>query len=92
MALKDEWGAADRRRGAPGAIWHEMLSLWADQVFTIGIVSGRRPARRRRATSCSNVPERGIYNFDPGAFFGIYRPTRSGSTTSRDRREREQPA
>jgi peptide/nickel transport system substrate-binding protein len=21
-----------------------------------------------------NVPEHGIYNFDPGAFFGLYRP------------------
>jgi peptide/nickel transport system substrate-binding protein len=21
-----------------------------------------------------NVPETGIYNFEPGAFFGIYRP------------------
>jgi peptide/nickel transport system substrate-binding protein len=21
-----------------------------------------------------NLPERGVYNFDPGAFFGIYRP------------------
>jgi peptide/nickel transport system substrate-binding protein len=26
-------------------------------------------ARRLR-----NIPERGIYNWDPGAFFGLYRP------------------
>ncbi len=24
--------------------------------------------------SSRNVPERGVYNFEPGAFFGMYRP------------------
>ena len=59
--------------GARRAIWERMLEIRADNVFSIGIVSGvPKPvvvdARLR------NVPEKGIYNWDPGAHFGIYRP------------------
>jgi peptide/nickel transport system substrate-binding protein len=25
-------------------------------------------------TALNNVPEKGIYNWDPGAYFGIYKP------------------
>ena len=54
-------------------IWNEMLDLYCDQVFSIGIVSGiLQPvvvSNRLR-----NVPENGIYNWDPGSHFGIYRP------------------
>ena len=72
MALKAEWGrTTDEARRAE--IWHEMLSIWADQVFTIGIVQGVDQlvvvSHRLR-----NVPLRGVYNFDPGAYFGMYRP------------------
>jgi len=58
----------ERRR-----IWHRMLEIQADQVFTIGTVSGvLQPvviSNRLR-----NVPVEGIYNWDPGAYFGIYKP------------------
>ena len=61
-------GRADKER-----IWREMLGIYTDQVFTIGLVSGvSQPvvvSNRLR-----NVPEKGIYNWDPGAHFGIYRP------------------
>ncbi len=54
-------------------IWHDMLRIWADEVFSIGTVAGvLQPivvnARLR------NVPEQGIYNWDPGAYFGVYKP------------------
>jgi peptide/nickel transport system substrate-binding protein len=54
-------------------IWHEMLNIWSDEVFSIGLIGGvLQPvvvnARLR------NVPEDGIYNWDPGAHFGMYRP------------------
>jgi peptide/nickel transport system substrate-binding protein len=72
MQLKADWSAA-ADPAQRTAIWHEMLALWADQVFTIGIVSGVDQlvvvSNRLR-----NVPERGVYNFDPGSFFGMYRP------------------
>ena len=69
--LHDWYDAPDK--AARRAIWHEMLDIWADGVFTIGIVSGvRQPvvadARLR------NVPEDGMYTWDPGAHFGIYAP------------------
>ncbi|MDH3701150.1 MAG: ABC transporter substrate-binding protein [Alphaproteobacteria bacterium] len=70
--LLREWRAASRRKTRT-RIWHEMLALYGDQVFTIGLVSGTlQPVvvdRRLR-----NVPENGLYNWDPGAYFGIYEP------------------
>ncbi len=54
-------------------IWHRMLELHADQQYVIGIVSGvLQPVVVNKALR--NVPEKGIYNWEPGAFFGIYRP------------------
>jgi peptide/nickel transport system substrate-binding protein len=54
-------------------IWRRMLEIHADQVFTIGIVSGTQQpvvvSNRLR-----NVPEKGQYSFEPGAFFGVYKP------------------
>jgi peptide/nickel transport system substrate-binding protein len=53
--------------------WHAMLELHAEQQFTIGVVAGvPQPVVARR--TLVNVPEQGFYNWDPGAFFGIYRP------------------
>ena len=55
------------------AIWHEMLKIHAEQKFTIGIVAGvPQPVVAR--DNLMNVPREGFYNWDPGAFFGIYRP------------------
>jgi peptide/nickel transport system substrate-binding protein len=72
FALKEEWRRA-RTEEERARIWHEMLHIYTNQVFTIGIVAGvLQPVvvdERLR-----NVPEKGIYNWDPGAQFGIYRP------------------
>ncbi len=54
-------------------IWHEMLAIHADQVFSIGVVAGvPQPviANNRRR----NVPKDAVYNRNPGAHFGISRP------------------
>ncbi len=54
-------------------IWHRMLQIHAEQQYVIGVVSGvSQPVVVRN--TLRNVPEKGIYNWDPGAFFGIYRP------------------
>ena len=54
-------------------IWQEILDLHVDQQFTIGVIAGvPQPVVARN--SLMNVPEKGFYNWDPGAFFGIYRP------------------
>ena len=54
-------------------IWHEILAINADQVFSIGIVNG---ARQPVVTNphMRNVPERAIFSFEPGSFFGIHMP------------------
>ena len=55
------------------AIWERMLAIRADNAFSIGIVSGV-PQPVVVDARLRNVPERGIYNWDPGAHLGIYRP------------------
>jgi peptide/nickel transport system substrate-binding protein len=72
MALVDKWSEAKTPEERE-AVWREILSLWTDQVFTIGIVSGVE-ALVVVSNDLKNVPELGTYNFDPGAYFGMYRP------------------
>jgi peptide/nickel transport system substrate-binding protein len=57
------------------AIWREMLKIWADEVYSIGTVAGI-PQPIVVSDRLRNVPEKGIYNWDPGAYFGIYKPDR----------------
>ena len=55
------------------AAWTEMLALNADQVFTIGIVNGtQQPVVVSDAMH--NVPQQGLFGFEPSGFFGIYMP------------------
>ncbi|TVR99564.1 MAG: ABC transporter substrate-binding protein [Rhodospirillales bacterium] len=54
-------------------IWERMLDIHADQVFTIGIVRGV-PQPVVISNRLRNVPEQGVYNWEPGAHFGIHRP------------------
>ncbi|MBI4123367.1 MAG: ABC transporter substrate-binding protein [Betaproteobacteria bacterium] len=54
-------------------IWHRMLEIHAEQQFTIGVVTAVPQPVIARET-LMNVPLQGFYNWDPGAFFGIYRP------------------
>jgi peptide/nickel transport system substrate-binding protein len=53
--------------------WLRMLGIQADQVFTIGIVTRALQPVVVRET-LRNVPKEGIWSWDPGAYFGIYRP------------------
>jgi peptide/nickel transport system substrate-binding protein len=72
MALLKRWEeSADKAE--QGRIWQEMLAINVDQVTSIGIVQGvLQPVVVNQRLK--NVPKKGIYNWDPGAFFGIYRP------------------
>ncbi len=70
--LNEAWRVApttaERQR-----IWHEMLKIHSEQVFTIGTVAGvLQPVVVN--DDLRNVPDKGIYNWDPGAYFGMYRP------------------
>jgi len=54
-------------------IWQEMIAIFADEVYSIGLVSGAlQPVVATKALM--NVPAEGYYNWDPGAHFGCYRP------------------
>ena len=70
--LYQEWRRTrdDRDRAD---IWKAMLEIHAEQQFTIGIVSGVPQPVVARGTLV-NVPKEAFYNWDPGAFFGIYHP------------------
>ena len=60
---------------APGrrrAIWDRMLDIHADQVYSLGIVAAI-PQPVVVNARLRNVPDRGAYNWEPGAHFGIHR-------------------
>ena len=52
-------------------IWHRMLDIHANNVYSIGIVAGV-PQPVVAAKSLKNLPKEGLYNWDPGSFFGLY--------------------
>ena len=72
LALYRDWqDAGDGARRAE--IWHEMLAIHAEEVPTIGIIAGI-PQPVVVSDRLRNLPEEGLYNWAPGAFFGIYHP------------------
>ncbi|WP_193185216.1 ABC transporter substrate-binding protein [Nisaea sediminum] len=71
-ALYYRWRDAGTR-AAKRAAWKEILEINADQVFSIGLVSGvLQPVVVH--SNLQNVPKEAIYNWDPGAHFGVYLP------------------
>ena len=72
LALYNGWqrsqDSVERER-----IWRRMLTIHAEQQFTIGTVTGnQQPVVIHQGLR--NVPDKGLYNWDPGAYFGIYHP------------------
>jgi peptide/nickel transport system substrate-binding protein len=72
LELFEAWRAApdvQKRR----EIWDQMLAIYSDQVYSIGLISGiMQPVAARK--SLRNLPSEAVYNWEPGAQFGIYRP------------------
>ena len=53
-------------------IWHRMLAIHAEQTFSIGVISGIfQPIVANK--KLANIPKEGVFNWDPGAFVGLYR-------------------
>ncbi|NVD42495.1 ABC transporter substrate-binding protein [Ensifer sp. HO-A22] len=70
--LLERWrrSAEDAERAE---IWGRMLSIYTDQVFSIGIVNASlQPILV--ANKIRNVPESALYGFDPMSYFGVYKP------------------
>ena len=59
---------AERRQ-----IWSSMLAIYTDQVFSIGIVNATLQPVIKSAR-LQNVPESGLYGFEPTCYFGVYMP------------------
>lgn len=53
-------------------IWHKMLKLYTDQVFSIGILNGTLQPVVANAR-IKNIPASAFYGFDPTCYFGVYR-------------------
>ena len=54
-------------------IWAQMLDIYTQQVFSIGIVNGvHQPVLR--SARLNNVPAEGLYGFDPTSYLGVYMP------------------
>ena len=71
LSLYNAWQRA-QDAGERERIWHRMLAIHAEQQFTIGTVTGNlQPVVVH--DRLKNVPAKGLYNWDPGAYFGIYR-------------------
>jgi peptide/nickel transport system substrate-binding protein len=72
VELYEAW----RRSASPGEreqIWHRMLEIHAQQVYTIGIVAqALQPIVARN--KLHNVPAKGLWNWNPGSYFGMYHP------------------
>ncbi|MEO6625323.1 MAG: ABC transporter substrate-binding protein [Burkholderiaceae bacterium] len=69
--LNEAWRTANRE--GREKIWHRMLAIHVEQQYTIGVVNNvMQPVIV--SNTLKNVPEKGLYNWDPGSFFGIYRP------------------
>lgn len=56
-----------------GEIWHRMLAIRAEQQFSIGTVRGV-PQPVVVSNRLQNVPAEAVYNWEPGAHFGVHHP------------------
>ncbi len=72
LELFQDWNVSettDQRQ----EIWTKMLDIYAPECFTIGIVANvKQPIAMRR--NMVNVPKEALYNWEPHAQIGIYRP------------------
>ena len=72
LKLNEAWLAASDRN-VRLEIWRKMLDVVTEQMFSIGLVAAvPQPVVVNKALR--NVPQKGVYNWEPGAHFGIYRP------------------
>ena len=72
VVLNDQWASA-RTREERIAIWHQILDINREQMFTIGIVNHvQHPLVV--SNLLHNVPEKGFWGISPGSYFGIYKP------------------
>lgn len=72
LDLMKAWGDSDDPK-VRETIWHQILALRADQVFSIGTVNGALQPLVRSARLV-NLPDDALYGFEPTSFLGAYLP------------------
>ena len=72
VELIDEWSHSETHESRV-EIWHRMLEINREQMFTIGIVN-HVPHPVVVNNFLRNVPKVGFFDLAPGAYFGIYKP------------------
>jgi len=72
LKLNRAWAYA-RSRQERRDIWRRMLEINADRVYSIGLVSAV-PQPVVINSDLKNVPVKGVFNWNPGAHFGVYMP------------------
>lgn len=74
LRLNQQWRDATSTEQRE-SIWLQMLDIYSDNVFTIGTVT-RLLQPIVVSTKLRNVPREGLWNWEPNAYFGVYRPDR----------------
>ena len=72
LELFEAWRAAASTEERD-EIWHQILEIYSSQVYSIALISGVMQPVAVRDT-LHNVPQEAVYNWEPGAQFGVYRP------------------
>ncbi|TIT69805.1 MAG: ABC transporter substrate-binding protein, partial [Mesorhizobium sp.] len=72
VTLLKRWNASSEA-AERAEIWNSMLSIYTDQVFSIGTVNGtHQPVLV--SSRLRNLPDKALYGYDPTAYFGVYMP------------------
>jgi peptide/nickel transport system substrate-binding protein len=72
LELMKEWKTAGTHEERE-AIWHSMLDIFTQNVFTIGIIN-QALAPIVRSSRLRNIPEQALYGYDPTSYLGVYMP------------------
>ncbi|MCB9943736.1 MAG: ABC transporter substrate-binding protein [Geminicoccaceae bacterium] len=72
LELFHEWEEATGP-DAQKQVWEQILQTYSSQCYTIGLVANVLQPIAVRDT-IHNVPEEGVYNWEPHAQIGVYRP------------------
>lgn len=72
LGLMKDWKTAGTHAERE-AIWHSMLDIFTQSVFTIGIVN-QALQPMVRSSRLRNIPEKALYGFDPTSYLGVYMP------------------
>ena len=67
-----EWRAATET-DVRARLWDEVLKIWSEQTYSLGLVANV-PQPVVVSRHLHNVPEKGVWAWEPGAQFGVYKP------------------